>query len=59
MTKITREEAVKFFIEQRSRTDEELEQVFPFKECWHWGKCELHELLDKIYGVETKAVINE
>ena len=39
---------------------------FPGKECWHFGKCEVEQLLDLIYGhrrdggpVDVNAVIGE
>ena len=39
---------------------------FPGKECWHFGRCEVEQLLDLIYGhrrdgtpVDVNAVIGE
>ena len=39
---------------------------FPGKECWHFGRCEVEQLLDLIYGhrrdgrpVDVKAMIEE
>ena len=55
MTKITREEAITFWEAQLDREGEGYEG----KAYWHYGRCELQELMDKIYGakvVEEKKV---
>jgi hypothetical protein len=48
--KLTRKEAKEFAYRQvTGYTD------FPGKNCWHYGKCDIQELLDQIYGVDSKG----
>lgn len=56
VTKITREEAIAFFTKQL-KTGTKAGHIKPdgYSKSigeWHYGKCELYDLIDAIYGVE-------
>lgn len=51
--KLTRQEAVACFTKQINSLDE-TRRAEKFS-CWHYGKIELQELLDQIYGKNSRG----